>query len=148
MAAEWEVIAADPTTGILLFDTRLPADNRSQAIAMSGVASFVQSHQAQFQQRGIDPNNVQIIARLAPSGYASEVVPSLFGKQFQPGMQLAAAQQQTLGTEAQVVNPANSNPSPTQPVASPLASPTGSSSTVTWLFIGSAIASILALAEH
>lgn len=156
MAAEWEVIAADPTTGILLFDVRLPADNKTQAIAQSNVAQFVQSHQASFVQRGINPNNIQIIARYAPSGYASEVVPSLFGQQFQPGMQLSTAQQTTLSTESNITNPANSNPTPTQPVGkSTAATPTTSAGTSTGtgaltpvLVIAAALASILALAQH
>ena len=128
MAAEWEVIAADPTTGILLFDQRLPADNKTQAIAQSGVGNFVQTNSAQIQARGVNMNNVQIIARLAPSGYASEVVPSLFGQAFTPGAQLTQQQRATLTQNSQLVTSANAhdyvqpvtsaNPSPTQPISS------------------------------
>jgi hypothetical protein len=118
MAAEWEVIAADPTTGILLFDVRLPADNSQQAIAQSGVTQFLQQNAAQIRARGIDPGNVQILARYAPSGLASEVVPSLFGRPFQPGMQLGSQQQATLAQNAQVTNPLFPPVAqPTQPLA-------------------------------
>ena len=156
MAVEWEVIAADPTTGILLFDQRLPADNKTQAIAQSGVGNFVQSNAAQIRARGIDPGNVQIIARFAPSGLASEVVPYLYGTQSQAGMQLSVQQQATLTQESQLTNPgaaaaSPANLAPTQPV-SPVTGSSGVSggflgglSSTTILIAAAGVAALLAL---
>jgi len=101
--AEYEVIAADPTTGILLFDQRVPATGPQQAIQLTHVHRWIHDHAAQIRARGIPVSRVRVLARLAPSGYASEVVPYLFHVPFQPGRQLTSEQLTTLRRNEQYV---------------------------------------------